>query len=119
MIKVLIVDDCGDIAEGLAAGLLLEGHESKAAQSGERAICVCESFSPDIAFVDVAMPGMLGDELAHLLKHQFPAIRLIAVTGLPPLGVYRCAVFERYERKPFSIQAACRVIQECFAAEAE
>ncbi|MGF6302972.1 CheY-like chemotaxis protein [Paraburkholderia sp. WC7.3g] len=63
--------------------LELEGHEVKRATNGPDALAIVESFSPDIALIDIAMPGMDGQELAELLRlrAQCSQTKLVALTG--------------------------------------
>ena len=63
--------------------LALDGHEVKRAQSGPEALSLVESFTPDVALIDISMPGMDGHELARLLRQraQCASTRLVALTG--------------------------------------
>jgi len=81
--RILLVDDCADAAEALGTLLELEGHEVKQATSGVDALSIVESFTPDIALLDITMPGMNGSELAQLLRLQARCslTRLVALTG--------------------------------------
>ncbi|SDR62294.1 hybrid sensor histidine kinase/response regulator [Paraburkholderia tuberum] len=81
--RILLVDDNADTMEALATLLELEGHEVKRAQSGPDALSIVESFTPDIALIDITMPGMDGLELAQLLRlrAQCSQTKLVALTG--------------------------------------
>jgi CheY-like chemotaxis protein len=63
--------------------LELEGHEVKRATNGPDALAIVESFIPDVALIDIAMPGMDGQELAQLLRlrAQCSQTKLVALTG--------------------------------------
>lgn len=81
--RILVVDDNRDIAASLALFLELEGHTVRVAHAGNEAVGLCEEFLPEVALLDVGMPGMDGYQLAHRLR-QLPAVSgaiLIAVTG--------------------------------------
>lgn len=81
--RVLVVDDNHDIAASLALFLELEGHTVRVAHSGAEAEAVVGEFAPEIALLDVGMPGMDGYQLARHLR-QVPATAratLVAVTG--------------------------------------
>ena len=82
-IRILLVDDNADTMEALGTLLELEGHEVKRAQSGPDALSIVESFIPDIALIDITMPGMDGLELAQLLRlrAQCSQTKLVALTG--------------------------------------
>jgi len=81
--RVLVVDDSEDIAESLGRVLSLKGHEVHLAHDGEKAFALAGSLRPDIAVLDIGLPGMNGYELARAIRKQpwGRAITLIAVTG--------------------------------------
>ncbi|AXK73390.1 response regulator [Lysobacter sp. TY2-98] len=81
--RVLVVDDNTDAALMLAALLELDGHDVRSAGSGDDALAVVDDFVPDIAFLDLGMPGMSGFELAGRLRAdpRTATTRLIALTG--------------------------------------
>ena len=66
--RVLVVDDQEDVRESLRLLLELKGHEVITAANGEEGLTAFESFQPDIAFVDIGLPGMDGLELARRLR---------------------------------------------------
>ncbi len=81
--RVLVVDDNTDAAETLATLLSMDGHDVKTAASGPAALEIIEEFHPDIAFLDIGLPGMSGYELARRIRTEprLSGITLIAVTG--------------------------------------
>jgi PAS domain S-box-containing protein len=83
MLRVLIADDNQDAAETLALLLGLEGHEVQTAHDGLSALRIAREFEPELALLDIGMPGLNGFELAAAIRRESwgPAARLIAVTG--------------------------------------
>ncbi|MGF6511148.1 hybrid sensor histidine kinase/response regulator [Paraburkholderia sp. 32] len=81
--RILLVDDNAGATAALGTLLELEGHEVKRAQSGPDALSIVESFTPDVALIDITMPGMDGIELAQLLRlrAQCSLTKLVALTG--------------------------------------
>jgi PAS domain S-box-containing protein len=81
--RILIVDDNPDIAASLALFLELEGHSVTVTDSGTEAVVLAQQIRPEIALLDVGMPGMDGYELARRLRASAldPRPVLIAVTG--------------------------------------
>lgn len=82
-IRILLVDDNADVTEALATLLELDGHEVKRAQSGPEALSIVESFTPDVALIDISMPGMDGRQLVRLLRQrgQCSLTKLVALSG--------------------------------------
>jgi len=81
--RVLVVDDNIDAAESIAVFLRLEGHEVRTVSDGPQAIAIAQVFAPQVAVVDIGLPGMNGYEVARRLRQKgadAPAL-LIALTG--------------------------------------
>src|SRR5438045_9721641 len=81
--RVLVVDDNVDAAPAMAAMLDLDGHRVETAFDGPSALERAERFEPEVALLDIGMPGMDGRELARRLAARPWATRLVlvAVTG--------------------------------------
>lgn len=81
--RILVVDDNTDAAESLSLLLQMNAHEIRSATNGRDALALVRDFTPDIAFLDIGMPGMNGYELAARLR-ALPALArtvIVAVTG--------------------------------------
>lgn len=63
--RILVVDDNADSAEMMAALLEIDGHEVATALSGQDALDLAAKCPPQVALVDIGMPGMNGCELAR------------------------------------------------------
>jgi CheY-like chemotaxis protein len=61
--------------------LRLEGHEVKTAGDGFEALACCQFFAPDVAVIDIGLPGMDGYQLAGRLAQGALPHLLIALTG--------------------------------------
>jgi CheY-like chemotaxis protein len=81
--KILIADDNVDAAESLAMLLQLEGHDVTVVHDGHEAIAAFDSVRPDVALLDIGMPGRDGYEIARHIRRspQGRSVMLIAVTG--------------------------------------
>ena len=72
--RILIVDDDQHLLEFLTAVIGHAGYDTLSASSGEEALQLIAQGEPDMALLDITMPGMSGLELAAALK---------ANTGVP------------------------------------
>jgi AmiR/NasT family two-component response regulator len=67
-IRILVVDDDRLILHTLAAGLRDAGYEVIAADEGESALRLCQEARPDLALLDIRLPGMSGPRIAEQLQ---------------------------------------------------
>ena len=81
--RILIADDNRDSAETLAALLRMEGHEVTSVHDGPVALSVFSELKPDVALLDIGMPGLTGYEVARKMRQSGPKVplTLIAITG--------------------------------------
>jgi signal transduction histidine kinase/AmiR/NasT family two-component response regulator len=81
-LRVLVVEDNDDAREMLRVGLVLAGHEVVEAADGPSGVELAEQTRPDVAFIDVGLPGLDGYEVARRLRARgMKNSRLIALTG--------------------------------------
>jgi len=81
--KVLVVDDNVDQALSLGTLLRLLGHEVRIAHDGSSALPLAREFNPEIALIDLGMPGLNGYELARSIRADafLRGMMLVAQTG--------------------------------------
>lgn len=114
--RILVVDDNRDSADSLALLLSTYGHDVRTAYDGTSALEIAQSFRPDVALQDIAMPGMDGYELARKLR-ELPETRhaaLIALTGFTreeDAKDARSAGFDHHLGKPVDFDALHRVLR--------
>jgi CheY-like chemotaxis protein len=84
--RILVVDDEEAIADTLALIFRSNGYESRMAYSAEQALELLESWQPDLAIIDVVLPGMNGIEFAIFLKASYPDIHFLLFSGQPGAG---------------------------------
>jgi two-component system, OmpR family, alkaline phosphatase synthesis response regulator PhoP len=103
---ILVVEDEAAVARGLQYALLQEGWSVAVARSGEDALTMAQDRAPDLAILDVRLPGMSGFDLCRELRRTrtIPILMLTArveeidkVLGLE-LGA------DDYMTKPFSVR---------------
>src|SRR5262249_61835465 len=66
--RVLVVDDSADAARSLSMLLRLWKQDVRAAHDGTSGLALAEEFRPEVAILDIGMPGMDGHELARRLR---------------------------------------------------
>jgi CheY-like chemotaxis protein len=107
--RVLLVDDNRDAAESLAALLADAGYEVRTAHDGPAALAaVAAGLAPDLALLDIGLPGMNGYELAGALRARLPGVALIAITGYgrePDRARALAAAFDEHFVKPVRLDA--------------
>ncbi|QDV36880.1 Aerobic respiration control sensor protein ArcB [Tautonia plasticadhaerens] len=82
--RILIVDDNADAANVLAKLLgRLHGQDVRVAHDGPAGLEAAEAFRPEVALLDIGLPGMSGHEVARTLRGQpgGEQMTLIALTG--------------------------------------
>ncbi|MEY3424383.1 MAG: hypothetical protein RIS81_1559 [Actinomycetota bacterium] len=81
--RILVVDDNPEILDLLSILLKGEGYIVNASLTAEKAEQLARSLSPDLAIIDVVLPGMRGPELARRLRRfsDLPIIFLTAATS--------------------------------------
>src|SRR5437868_528617 len=89
MPKILITDDEQQIRRILSVMLSEHGFDVAEAESGERAVEVNREFRPDVALLDINMPGMDGLATLSSLLEQNPKLDCVMMTAY---GTIRSAV---------------------------
>jgi PAS domain S-box-containing protein len=82
-VRILLVEDNPDVAEGMAMLLETFGHGATIATNGPDALDAARTQRPDVMLVDIGLPGMDGYEVARRVR-EVPSLRdvvLVALTG--------------------------------------
>jgi len=80
--KVLVIDDEQGIRDLCAKVAASFGCDSCAAASGREARKLLQQIRPDYVFLDINLPDCSGMDLLVEIRQQFPAIRVVMITGL-------------------------------------
>jgi len=81
MARILIIDDNVTLLELIALVLLAAGHTVTTAADGEIAARLFRAAPFDLILTDMIMPNGEGIETITTLRREFPAIRIIAMSG--------------------------------------
>ena len=81
--RILIVEDNNDAREALREALEMAGHKIFEAGSGASGVESALANRPDVALIDIGLPGFDGYEVARRIRSASEAqgMRLIALTG--------------------------------------
>ena len=103
-LRILVADDNKDAADSLARVLELYGHEVKVAYDGNGALEIGARFDPEIAVLDIGMPGANGYDVARAMRDRRGGlVTLVALTGWGQEGDRRRAIeagFDYHLTKP-------------------
>jgi two-component system, chemotaxis family, CheB/CheR fusion protein len=108
--RVLVVDDNVDSAVSLRMLLEMDGHQVDVAHDGPTALQKIEQIRPQVALLDIGLPGMDGYQVARALRRDplGGSIWLVAVSGYSHAEHRRSAKeagFDRYLVKPVDADA--------------
>ncbi len=81
--RVLLVEDNADVRAMLRTLLEVDGHEVHEASDGTTGLQAVLDVRPDVAFVDIGLPGMNGFDLVRALRARTEGVPpfLVALTG--------------------------------------
>jgi len=116
--RVLVVEDNEDIGATMKDMLEYWGHDATIASDGPAGVEAVLSGVPDIAFIDIGLPGLDGYQVVAAVRARAPGIatRLVALTGYGrPEDRQRAlaAGFDDHLVKPVSSDDLRRLIDAC------
>jgi CheY-like chemotaxis protein len=81
--RVLFVDDDSAAREGFTSYLVNSGYDVMPAATGQQALTLASTWTPEVIVLDLGLPDIDGWEVARQLKAapQTTAIPIIALTG--------------------------------------
>ena len=80
--RVLVIEDNADSREMLRAMLELDGHRVDVAKDGRAGLEAARSARPDVALIDIGLPGLDGYEVGRRIRSDLgSSVMLIALTG--------------------------------------
>lgn len=94
MIGVLLAEDQAMVRGALASLLGLEDDIEVVAEvgRGDEVLGAARRARPDVALLDIGMPGLGGLEVAELLRDQLPEVRVLILTTFNRPGYLRRAM---------------------------
>ena len=115
--RVLVVEDDADIGQVMVALIRHCGHDPLLAADGLTALGLAREFRPDVALLDIGLPGMNGYELAMRLRREsgLERTRFVALTGYgddSDRQLSEQAGFEHHLVKPVTFEILQRILAE-------
>jgi CheY-like chemotaxis protein len=120
-LRILVADDVPDSLQSLALALQILGHQVRTAPDGAIAVEAAQSFQPQVAILDIGMPGLTGYEVATRIRatgwgrHSL----LIALTGWgqrEDINRAHMSGFDHHMTKPADFATLQRMIDVYAAA---
>jgi DNA-binding response OmpR family regulator len=104
--RILLVEDNGDLAEGIEYNLKLEGYDVKIAENGRVAVEIGQSWKPDLVLLDLMLPEMDGYQVLRSLRGSGGRMPVIILSArgeeADKIRGFRLDA-DQYVTKPFSI----------------
>jgi DNA-binding NtrC family response regulator len=119
MAEILIIDDDPRLRQSFAKLLASEGHSVHQAPSGEAGLEIMRERAPDMAVVDLRLPGMNGLETFQAMREIEPRMPVVIMTAYgttetaieaTKLGAYD------YVLKPFDIPVFLKLVENALQA---
>jgi two-component system NtrC family response regulator len=114
---VLVVDDEPSICRSCEKILMREGYEVKTVQNGRDALTLLAHQPVDILITDLKMTSMGGQELLEALRHNFPDVVPIVITGYATIAsvveTMKLGAFD-YLPKPFTPDELAAVVEKAW-----
>jgi two-component system CheB/CheR fusion protein len=112
---IVLVEDIDDIRDMLKAIMELDGHQVTTAADGESGYDVIRDQKPDVAVIDIGLPGMDGYEVARRVRQDAGCkdVRMIALTGYgqqSDIAHALAAGFDAHLVKPIDPDALASII---------
>jgi CheY-like chemotaxis protein len=80
--RVLVVEDSADSRFAMRQLLRFWGHDVVVAEDGPQGVQKADEFKPQVALIDIGLPGLDGYHVAMLMRECLgESVRLIAMTG--------------------------------------
>jgi DNA-binding response OmpR family regulator len=119
---VLVADDDDDILLLVTTRLRRDGFEIIEARTGNEALVLAQTRRPDVAVLDVGMPGLDGLEVLERIRADdvLSGMRVLLLTAkAQESDVRRCydAGADAYVRKPFSPAELSARVRELLDAD--
>jgi len=116
VVMVLLVEDEAVSRRALQTLLRIHGYEVRAVSSAEDGLrMIIDGDVPDVAVVDVNLPGMSGVEFVRRVRRRHPNLPCVFMSANDEVNLehIRQAFAQPALRKPFDVSNLLRLIEPC------
>lgn len=119
MKRILIIEDHGELRSSLELAFSSEGYHVRTLENGRGVLQVCLTWLPDLVIADIYMPARTGLEVMLELRQQWPATKIILMSGHPDaLHLLPASEFLGADRtlfKPFELPELFKAVRVVLA----
>ena len=112
--RILVVEDDEAIVRALGRGLAAHGHQVVSADNGEDGIVMASDESVELVLLDIALPGVDGQEVLRRIRASRPGLPVLMLTARDDLDNKVMAFHygaDDYLTKPFALEELTARIQ--------
>ncbi len=112
---ILVIDDEVDFATIIRGMLSPAGYQVISAPDGPSGLKLLDTEKPDLVFLDLVMPGMLGPEVLREIRTRTPDMPVAILTAYPDSKLMQEALLYSpitLLSKPFSREQLTRTVQQ-------
>ncbi len=105
--RIVVIEDNVDVLEALSSLLKIEGHTVWTATDGVSGLALLLNVRPDVAIVDIGLPGISGLEVAKRSRAGGYPGKMVALSGYgqpSDIALGHAAGFDLYVLKPINFQ---------------
>jgi len=115
MAKILIAEDEASVSAFVNRALSYDGHQVTAVADGLAALTALAAERFDLLLTDIVMPGLDGIALALKAGKDYPAMKILLMTGYSAERQRAHnieALAHRVIAKPFTLDEICKAVSE-------
>jgi DNA-binding NtrC family response regulator len=117
---ILIVEDEVLLANAIAIYLECHAYATAVAYTGEDGLRLAAENNPDVAVVDLRLPGLDGLKMLRHLREVSPGTEVVMITAYASIATaveaMQCGVFH-YLSKPLDLVELCAVVAKALTHE--
>jgi len=120
--RIMVVEDDDSVCQALKVRLIHEGYEVSVAHDAISAVSTARREKPDVALLDINLPGGSGFEVARRLDLVMggTGLKMVFITASKEPGLRQKAMSvgaAAFVEKPFTAEALLSAIDEALASD--